>query len=152
MLAPLTLLILGGGFEVGGDAKAEAPAAPAFVWRATEIVEKGGDKTFVATGTKKGHAYLFRARGVCIYQSLSLWSQWGLVRRQRVGRIFGIDFRVTFGAGERQIMSVGERKPEQTELAFTADSDDVAIRIQDNWELPPQVSCTIDGIEVVQAP
>lgn len=46
----------------------------------------------------------------------------------------------------------GETKPDQTELEFTADTDDVTVRIHDNWELPPQVTCSIDGIEVVRAP
>lgn len=145
MLAPLILVVLAGGFEVGGDTKV-AQTKSQLVWSTSELVEKGGDKTFTATGTRKGHRYLFRARGFCAWQGISLW---GLVTRQRIGRIFGIDFRVTFGAAERKIMNVGERKPEQTELELVADSDDVAIRITDSWPLPAGVYCVVDGIEVV---
>ena len=143
-------LALRGGFEVG-DTK-PAVTKSAFVWRTTEVVEKAGDKTFTATGTKKGGEYLFRARGVCAWPSITLWTHLGPVRRQRIADIFGIDFQVTFGGGERQFMNVGSRRPELTELKFTADSDDVKIRIRDAWELPDKVFCTVDGIEVVDTP
>ncbi|MBL8952150.1 MAG: hypothetical protein JNK82_15315 [Myxococcaceae bacterium] len=162
MVGPLTLLVLAGGFEVGdeaakkptGSVKTDSvtgePAAETAVWKTSEVVEKGGDKTFTATGTKKGVTYVFKARGFCVNPSRTPWL--GTVRRGRPDRIFGIDFRVTFGGGERQLMNVGERRPLDTALTFTADADDVAIRIEDYWELPKSVSCTIDGIEVVLSP
>src|SRR6185295_5467514 len=148
--ALLVCLSFGAGFEVGDTKSPPPPAAKKadLVWSTSEVVEKAGDRTFVAAGTKKGERYVFHARGVCVWQSIALWTQFGPVRRARIGRIFGIDFRVQFGAGEKKMMNVGERRPEQTELTFVADSDDVAIRITDAWDLPEKVLCTVDGIEV----
>src|SRR5262245_38700619 len=127
----ILLALLGAGFEVG-DTKASPPAKSAFVWRTQEIVEKAGDKTFTAAGTKKGNRYVFHARGVCTWQSISLWTGYGMVRRQRIGNIFGIDFQVTIGNGDKKFMNVGARRPEITEVTFVADSDDVKIRVRDN--------------------
>src|SRR4051812_3734581 len=99
----LLALTLRAGFEVG-DPKAPAPAPKKteLVWSTNEVVEKGGDRTFTATGTRRGQRYTFRARGVCVWQSITLYTRYGLVRRERIGEIFGIDFRVMLGSGAWQ--------------------------------------------------
>ena len=134
---------------VGGSAREASPGD--LVWQTADQLEKGTNRTFVAVGTQKGGRYLFRARGVC---DVKVWTHTGRgwTIRSQSERIFGIDFRVTLGSGAKQILNVGDKKPEQTELAFVADRDDVPIHIQDSWELPEKVSCTIDGVEVVVAP
>ena len=122
------------------------------VWSVADRVGKGADRTFIATGTRKGTRYVFRARGQCWWAPLTLMTEQGPIVRERPNRIFGIDFRVTFGADEKRFMEVGEKEPLQTEVSFVADRDDVPVRIVDAWELPEQVSCAVDGIEVVAAP
>src|SRR5262245_22498651 len=131
----LIALVAGAGFEVGDTKTTEAPPATKsdLVWSTPDVLGKAVDKTLVATGTKKGGRYVFHARGVCRWEGISLYTQFGMWNRSRIGSIFGIDFRVTFGSGERKHMSVGDRRPEQTELTFVADADDVPIRITDAW-------------------
>ena len=130
-------------------APAGQPRPGDLIWQSSEALDKGANRTFVAVGTRRGTRYLFRARGVC---ETRVWTRNGWTVRARSESIFGIDFRITFGSGEKQVLNVGDKKPEQTELAFVADGDDVPIRIRDNWDLPEKVSCTVDGFEVVVAP
>lgn len=75
----------------------------------------------------------------------------GFIERERTERIFGIDFRVTFGSDKKQFLNVGERVPQQSELTFVADRDDVPISIVDAFELPPEVLCSLEGFQVVEA-
>ena len=122
-------------------------AADPVVWRTSQTLQKGDDTTFIAKGTRKGRRYVFHARGVCGWPS-----KYGCARRGNVtlgrGDIFGIEFRVTIGRGDHQFLNVGTKKPELTELEFVADSNDVPIRLEDHWDLPDKVTCTIDQIEV----
>ena len=122
------------------------------VWSTNAQLSRQSDRSFTATGTRKGQRYQFRARGVCSWEPVSYW-----IGRHRISRIpsspiFGIDFRASFGSDQRRILNVGSGKPEQTELTFVADRDDVTIRDWDNWDLPNRVHCTVDEIEVLLAP
>jgi hypothetical protein len=148
MLRTVIALAFAAGFQVG-DTRPPPPPKNLLVWRADDVVEKGGDKTFIAFGTRKGGHYVFRARRECTQQAVAVYTGYGVVWRRHSSDIFGIDFRITFGQGEKLIMNVGNRKPEQTELAFTATEDNVQIRIRDNWELPRTVSCLVDDIQVL---
>lgn len=135
---------------LGDDSPPERPGD--LVWRTTEVVEKGGDKTFMATGTRKGHRYVFRSRGLCQRKQWPVWVPYGMPRRPyRQEWMFGLDFRVTFGGQPSRGLEVGEGKPAKTELTFTADRDDLPIRIEDHWEQPAGVQCTIDDLQVVVA-
>lgn len=129
-----------------------SPSGGDLVWHSPERIEKGASRTFVATGTRKGQKYLFRARGECRWLPRQIITRRGVIVRERADRIFGIDFRVSFGSDERRIMSVGERAPQQTELTFIADRDDVPVHVFDSWDLPEQVVCSVDGFEIVTAP
>ena len=120
------------------------------VWSTHEKLGKGVNKTFVAKGTRRGESYVFHARGVCQWERMRVWTRRGPISRDRPEHIDGIEFRVTFGSGEHQFLEVGEKEAEQTELSFVADRDNVPIHIEDHWDLPDKVHCTIDGIEVVQ--
>ncbi len=122
------------------------------MWSTAEQVGRAANRTFVATGTRKGNRYLFRARGQCWWAPLTIMTRQGPIVRPRTDRIFGIDFRVIFGADDKRFLNVGERVPAQTELSFIADRDDVPVHIVDAFELPEQVGCAVDGFEVVAAP
>lgn len=124
------------------------------VWSTSETLGRGVDRTFVVPGTRKGARYLFKARGVCQWEPIQFPVRfaWPPVVVQRRSTIFGIDFRVVFGANDPRLLAVGDGKPERSAIAFVADRDDVTVRIYDNWELPRGVDCTIDGIELVVAP
>ncbi len=50
--------------------------------------------------------------------------------------------------GDARLLDVGDRTPETTELAFTAPTDDVTLRVWDQWEQPKSVPCVVDGLEV----
>ena len=143
MVPALLLVVLAGPLS---------PRPGELVWSTTEQVGKSADRTFVATGTRKGNRYVFRARGQCWWPPLTINTKYGPIVRERPDRIFGIDFRVIIGDDEKRFMDVGERTPQQTELPFVADRDDVTVHIVDAWELPAQVGCAVDGIEVVVAP
>ncbi len=134
------------------DATPERPGT--LVWKTSETVGKNGDKVLSAAGTRQGHRYVFRSRGVCRWRPVKIWLDFpfGWVNYEKKESIFGIDFRVTFGGGEPQVLNVGSSKTEQTELSFVADKDDASIRIEDHWDLPKDVVCTIDNIEVVVPP
>ena len=134
------------------------------VWATPESLQKGGDRTFMALGTREGHRYIFRARGRCDRDPIVTLStvaplQGGPARglpiaviRPQPEPIFGIDFRVIFGSLPHRFLNMGEGKPEQTELTFIADRDDLPIRLSDHWELPKSVKCTVDNFEIVVAP
>jgi hypothetical protein len=132
------------------------------VWTTSAVVVKGGDQTFAVKGTLQGHRYVFRARGMCRREprQMMLWVPtgshgvgfWNFMWRERRDAIFGIDFRVAFGAEEPQVLRVGENKPDQSEIAFVADRDDVPIRVLDHWDLAKDVTCAIDNLQVVAAP
>ena len=138
---------------LAGDA-VPAPRPGDLIWKTSATVEKGGDETFVTTGTRAGQRYLFRARGICKLKPGAVWLgvPFGWRERERKESIFGIDFRVVFGSGDPRMMQVGDGKVDRTELVFVADRDDTPIRIVDHWELPKDVTCTIDNIEVVAPP
>ena len=131
---------------------AGAPRPGDLIWSSGERLEKGANRTFVVTGTRKGQKYLFRARGECRWLPLKVRTKHGFIDRERTERIFGIDFRATLGSSDKQFLNVGERVPEQTEFTFVADRDDVPVHLEDAFQLPEHVICAIDGLEVVVAP
>lgn len=121
------------------------------IWQSGEQLHKGAQQTFVAVRTKKGTRYVFRAQGQCWWPPLRIATKTGFIERERTERIFGIDFRVTFGSDTKQFLNVGERVPQQSELTFVADRDDVPISIVDAFELPRDVMCNVEGFQVLQA-
>jgi len=128
-----------------------APMPGDLIWQSGEQLSKGTQRTFVAVGTKKGTRYVFRAQGQCWWIPLRIPTKTGFIERERTERIFGIDFRVTFGSDTKQFLNVGERVPQQSELTFVADRDDVPISIVDAFELPRDVMCNVEGLQVLQA-
>lgn len=129
-------------------------AAPGeLVWRSPDTLGKGVSHTYTAIGTRKGEAYVFRARGECRWSPKQIVTRYGTILRDRPDRIFGIDFRVKFGEQEKRFLDVGEAQPVQTELVFVADRDDVTVQIVDAaFGLPQNVNCWVDGLEIVAAP
>jgi hypothetical protein len=105
----------------------------------------------VLSGTRRGQPYVLRARGVCTHRPEWVWrGAW--VDRRRRGSSFGADFRASFGdPRERRILNLGENTAESTELTFTALTDDVVLRVWDDWVMPPAVQCVVDGLEVLRA-
>ena len=158
MLPALTLVLL--GQFIPGTKLVTAPEPPltppsTLVWRTDDVLGRGADRSFIATGTRAGQRYRLKATGVCKWEGTPVYFVGGPPGRvfRRTGHIFGIDFRVQLGGSpDKQILEVGAHRPEETALDFVADHDDVPLRIFDNWDLPKGVTCTIDGIEVVSAP
>ncbi len=133
----------------------EAPAPRPFYWSTPEVLGRGVDRTFVIKGTRAGQRYRFQATGVCRWEGTPVYFVGGPVGRsfRKTGHIFGIDFRVLFGAsGEKRLLTVGTNRPEQSAIDFVAERDDEVVRVLDNWDLPKGVTCTIDAIGVVSAP
>src|SRR5439155_26495537 len=91
------------------------------VWSTPDILSKGSDRTFTATGTRKGQRYRFRARGVCSWGPMTVWTGRSWVTRSSTSPVFGIDFRASFGSDQRRILNVGSGKSERSEIIFTAD-------------------------------
>lgn len=156
MMSLVTLVVLG-QFIPGTKLVPDPPAPPPnlLVWRTDDVLGKGVNRTLVAKGTRAGQRYRFHATGVCKWEGTPIYFLGGPPGRmfRRSSSIFGIDFRVQFGAtGERQLLNVGSSRPEETNLEFVADTDDAQIRVFDNWDLPKGVVCTIEGLEVLTAP
>lgn len=133
----------------------EAPPERPFYWASPDVLGKGVDRVFVIKGTKAGQRYRFQATGVCKWEGTPVYFVGGPPGRtfRHTGTIFGIDFRVQFGASaEKVLLNVGAHRPERTAIDFVADRDDVQIRVFDNWDLPKGVQCTLDDLGVVTAP
>jgi hypothetical protein len=114
-----------------------------------EAVGLGQERAFVVDALRPGELYLFRARGVCSRESLTCELTPRLVQRTH-GRIVGVDFAVEVGRQPPRQLSAGHNEPEDNELTFVADAEEIQIRIFDRSRSPePGVSCTFDGFEVV---
>lgn len=116
-------------------------------WHTADTIQNGGDKTFTLSGTRAGQRYVLKVRAVCVPTPKWTWRgrQW---TDRNHAKVFGADFRVSFNGGDARLIDVGDRKPETTELAFTAPTDDATLRVWDQWEQPKSVPCVVDGLEV----
>jgi hypothetical protein len=121
------------------------------VWKTSDHVDRGADRTFVAKGTKKGGAYTFRSAGFC--ERRRAYRRNGWVRSAPLedshSMIFGIDFRVSIGGGDPQVLRTSDTDVETTEISFTSPSDDVSIRVFDKSDTTANLACHIRNIQVV---
>src|SRR5690348_12881330 len=99
------------------------------VWSTGEVLGSGGDRTFIAKGTRRGQAYVFRARGQCKWEPKLLRGRYRNIYRERPDRIFGIDFRVELGGQEKRFLDVGDAETTESEIKFVADSDDLKVHV-----------------------
>ena len=121
------------------------------VWQANGEVGRQADKTFNAKGTKKGTAYVFRADGECEKQRRyrRYWGTRAAVLNDPEAMQFGIDFRVSIGGGEPQVLRTGQGEADTTHIDFVAPHDNVSIRVFDKSDADNAIKCHIRQIEVV---
>ncbi|HEY3445853.1 MAG TPA: hypothetical protein VGK67_05775 [Myxococcales bacterium] len=112
----------------------------------------GGEQVLKAK-LVKGQSYVFKATGQCTRSMREFLDEDGNVIRVKPvdtrGPVFGMDFRVQFGAQDSRSLSAGVGEPDENRLTFVADADEEAIRVFDSSNPGKEVTCTMGQFSVV---
>lgn len=118
------------------------------VWSAHAGLWTGGQGRWAATGTRRGHTYVFEAIGYC--HQPSSWHEPGHWRHRRKlagTSFFGIDWNVEIGSMPKRNLSIDDQERTSTKFEFVADADNVSIRVYDKTT-SADVHCHLETLMV----